>query len=180
MAYVETANYRDASAMLAGYAAARARLWKPRKAVIAPVLPFPVKPERIWNRLFNAHVDAYHAAQEFQRYCEATGEVFIPRAKEQRVWIPRIIEECARHFGVSVLDIKSARRTRQVVKPRQVAMYFARTMTPRSLPDIGRLFGGRDHTTILFSVRRVNAMISAGDPVIADIAAISKALQVTA
>ena len=55
----------------------------------------------------------------------------------------------------------SNRRTRTIVKPRQVAMYLAKMMTPRSLPEIGRRFGGRDHTTVLHAVRKIEDMVGA-------------------
>lgn len=60
-----------------------------------------------------------------------------------------------RYFGVSAVDLDSARRTLKVVHPRQVAMYLARTLTGKSLPEIGRRFGGRDHTTVLHGVRKI-------------------------
>jgi chromosomal replication initiator protein len=54
----------------------------------------------------------------------------------------------------------SNRRTRVIVKPRQIAMYLAKTLTPRSFPEIGRRFGGRDHTTVLHAVRKIEELIS--------------------
>ncbi len=54
----------------------------------------------------------------------------------------------------------SNRRTRSVVHPRQIAMYLAKSMTPRSLPEIGRRFGGRDHTTVLHAVRKIEDLVS--------------------
>lgn len=70
--------------------------------------------------------------------------------------IQRIV---AKHFNVSKQELLSARRTRTIVKPRQIAMYLAKTMTPRSLPEIGRRFGGRDHTTVLHAVRKIEGLI---------------------
>ncbi len=64
----------------------------------------------------------------------------------------------AREYGITVEDILSARRTRAIVLPRQVAMFLAKTMTPRSLPDIGRRFGDRDHTTVIHGVRKIEKM----------------------
>jgi chromosomal replication initiator protein len=76
---------------------------------------------------------------------------------EKRVRVEDILRFVSRHYNVSKTDILSARRTRTVVRPRQIAMYLAKTMTPRSLPEIGRRFGGRDHTTVLHAVRKIEA-----------------------
>lgn len=66
----------------------------------------------------------------------------------------------ARHFHCTRLDLLSSRRTAAVVLPRQIAMYLAKKLTPRSLPDIARRFGGRDHTTALHAVRKIESMLS--------------------
>ena len=58
------------------------------------------------------------------------------------------------------MDMRSARRTANIVRPRQVAMYLAKTLTLRSLPEIGRRFGGRDHTTVLHAVRKITALVA--------------------
>nr|WP_235919233.1 chromosomal replication initiator protein DnaA [Aureimonas psammosilenae] len=76
---------------------------------------------------------------------------------EKRVRVEDILKFVSRHYNVSKTDILSARRTRSIVRPRQIAMYLAKTMTPRSLPEIGRRFGGRDHTTVLHAVRKIEA-----------------------
>lgn len=81
-------------------------------------------------------------------------------AKEQpRPLIDDIIQAVARHYEVSRADILSARRTAVVVRPRQVAMYQAKTLTLRSLPEIGRRMGQRDHTTILSGVRKITRLL---------------------
>jgi len=78
------------------------------------------------------------------------------RAGEARkVRIEDIQRIVARHYNVSKTELLSNRRTRTIVKPRQIAMYLAKIMTPRSLPEIGRRFGGRDHTTVLHAVRKI-------------------------
>nr|WP_244490819.1 chromosomal replication initiator protein DnaA [Aureimonas frigidaquae] len=86
---------------------------------------------------------------------------------EKRVRIEDILKFVSRHYNVSRADILSARRTRTIVRPRQIAMYLAKTMTPRSLPEIGRRFGGRDHTTVLHAVRKIEAE-RAGDAKLSD------------
>jgi len=81
------------------------------------------------------------------------------RAHEpRRVKIEEIQKLVASHYSVTRADILSSRRTATVVKPRQIAMYLAKTMTLRSLPEIGRRFGGRDHTTVLHAVRKIEGL----------------------
>lgn len=81
----------------------------------------------------------------------------------KRVRIEDIQRVVARHYNVSKNELLSNRRTRTIVKPRQVAMYLAKVMTPRSLPEIGRRFGGRDHTTVLHAVRKIEGLSGADD-----------------
>ncbi len=85
----------------------------------------------------------------------------------KRVRIEDIQRIVARHYNVSRGDLLSARRTANVVRPRQVAMYLAKTMTLRSLPEIGRRFGGRDHTTVLHAVRKIEHLVG-NDQTLAD------------
>lgn len=72
-----------------------------------------------------------------------------------RVTIDTILNVVARYFDVTVEEILSPDRTRRVVEPRQIGMYLAHRLTPRSLPEIGRRFGGRDHTTVLYASRKI-------------------------
>ena len=76
----------------------------------------------------------------------------------KRVKIEDIQKLVASHYSVTRADILSSRRTATVVKPRQIAMYLAKTLTLRSLPEIGRRFGGRDHTTVLHAVRKIEGL----------------------
>lgn len=76
----------------------------------------------------------------------------------KRVKIEDIQKLVATHFNVSRADILSSRRTATVVRPRQIAMYLAKILTLRSLPEIGRRFGGRDHTTVLHAVRKIEGL----------------------
>ncbi len=78
--------------------------------------------------------------------------------EQKRVRIEDIQKVVARHYDVSKNDLLSNRRTRVIVRPRQIAMYLAKQMTPRSLPEIGRRFGGRDHTTVLHAVRKIGEL----------------------
>ncbi|MEX2298423.1 MAG: helix-turn-helix domain-containing protein, partial [Dongiaceae bacterium] len=66
----------------------------------------------------------------------------------------------AEHFNIKLSEMTSARRARAVARPRQVAMYLAKQLTSRSLPEIGRKFGGRDHTTVMHAVRKVEELRS--------------------
>ncbi|MCX7319376.1 MAG: chromosomal replication initiator protein DnaA [Hyphomicrobiales bacterium] len=77
----------------------------------------------------------------------------------KRIKIEDIQRVVARQYHVSRSDLLSSRRTANVVRPRQVAMYLAETLTLRSLPEIGRRFGGRDHTTVLHAVRKIEALV---------------------
>ena len=78
----------------------------------------------------------------------------------KKVKIEDIQKLVASHFNVSRSDILSARRTASVVRPRQISMYLSKLLTPRSLPEIGRRFGGRDHTTVLHAVRKITGLVT--------------------
>ncbi|MGH6835077.1 MAG: chromosomal replication initiator protein DnaA [Methylocella sp.] len=78
----------------------------------------------------------------------------------KKVKIEDIQKLVASHFNVSRAEILSARRTASVVRPRQIAMYLSKLLTPRSLPEIGRRFGGRDHTTVLHAVRKITGLVT--------------------
>jgi chromosomal replication initiator protein len=80
----------------------------------------------------------------------------------RRIKIEDILRIISRHFGVSKGDLLSQRRHRSVVWPRQIGMYLAKQLTHRSLPEIGRRFGNRDHTTVLHAIRKIEGVI-AGD-----------------
>ena len=80
----------------------------------------------------------------------------------KKVKIEDIQKLVASHYNVSRADLLSSRRTASVVRPRQIAMFLSKVLTPRSLPEIGRRFGGRDHTTVLHAVRKIEGL-SASD-----------------
>ena len=67
---------------------------------------------------------------------------------------------CSAHFGVRVAEMFSARRARDVARPRQVAMYLTKMLTSLSYPEIGRQFGGRDHTTVMHAVRAIEGLMA--------------------
>lgn len=99
------------------------------------------------------------------------------KAGDRRITIDEIQRRVAAHFDVSVADLHSARRARVVVRPRQIAMYLARHLTERSMPEIGRQFGGRDHTTVLHAVRKIEELKSREDAIAADIDMLRAALE---
>ena len=79
----------------------------------------------------------------------------ILRISERKVTIDEIIRKVSEHYNLRMSDMISARRSRVVSRPRQVAMFLAKTLTSKSLPEIGRRFGGRDHTTVIHAVKRI-------------------------
>jgi chromosomal replication initiator protein len=92
---------------------------------------------------------------------ETTQEVLhdILRAHDRRVTIEEIQRKVAEHYNIRLTDMSSARRARNVARPRQVAMFLAKQLTSRSLPEIGRKFGNRDHTTVMHAVSRVASLM---------------------
>ena len=95
----------------------------------------------------------------------------------RRVKIEEIQRIVARQYNVSRADLLSSRRTANVVRPRQVAMYLAKTLTLRSLPEIGRRFGGRDHTTVLHAVRKIEGLVNSDNALAEEIEVLKRQLQ---
>ncbi len=95
----------------------------------------------------------------------------------RKVKIEEIQRIVARRYNVSRGDLLSSRRTANVVRPRQIAMYLAKTLTLRSLPEIGRRFGGRDHTTVLHAVRKIEGLVGNDGALAEEIEAIKRELQ---
>ena len=95
----------------------------------------------------------------------------------KRVKIEDIQRVVARQYNVSRSDLLSSRRTANVVRPRQVAMYLAKTLTLRSLPEIGRRFGGRDHTTVLHAVRKIEGLVGSDMALAEEIEILKRQLQ---
>jgi chromosomal replication initiator protein len=110
---------------------------------------------------------------------EVTQEVLhdLLRANDRRVTIEEIQKRVAEHFNVRIADMHSARRARAVARPRQVAMYLAKQLTSRSLPEIGRKFGGRDHTTVMHAVRKVEELRSADSSFSEDVELLRRMLE---
>ncbi|MGH6768653.1 MAG: chromosomal replication initiator protein DnaA [Xanthobacteraceae bacterium] len=95
----------------------------------------------------------------------------------KRIKIEEIQRIVARQYNVSRADLLSSRRTANVVRPRQVAMYLAKTLTLRSLPEIGRRFGGRDHTTVLHAVRKIENLVNNDTTLAEEIEMLKRQLQ---
>ncbi len=110
------------------------------------------------NRLL-AHVSFNNAPLNVET-AEAAIRDLVRTRDPKRVRIEDIQKLVAVHFNISRADLLSSRRTAQVVKPRQVAMFLSKVLTLRSLPEIGRRFGGRDHTTVLHAVRKIERTVA--------------------
>ncbi|UYO53836.1 chromosomal replication initiator protein DnaA [Rhodopseudomonas palustris] len=98
-------------------------------------------------------------------------------SEPKRIKIEDIQRIVARQYNVSRSDLLSSRRTANVVRPRQVAMYLAKTLTLRSLPEIGRRFGGRDHTTVLHAVRKIEGLVSKDTTLSDEVESLKRQLQ---
>jgi len=98
------------------------------------------------------------------------------RAHERKLSIEDIQRKVADHYRLKLSDLLCARRAREVARPRQVAMYLAKKLTPRSLPEIGRRFGGRDHTTVMHAVKRIEELRAIDRELDADVALLTRQL----
>ena len=108
------------------------------------------------NRLI-AHANLFGRAITLETTQEVLHDIL--KAHDRRVTIEEIQKRVAEHWNIRLTDMSSARRARAVARPRQVAMYLAKQLTSRSLPEIGRRFGNRDHTTVMHAVSRVTELI---------------------
>ncbi|MCR6630540.1 MAG: chromosomal replication initiator protein DnaA [Magnetospirillum sp.] len=110
---------------------------------------------------------------------ESTQEVLhdLLKASDRRITIEEIQKRVAEHFNIKLAEMSSARRSRQVARPRQIAMYLAKQLTSRSLPEIGRKFGGRDHTTVMHAVKKVEELKGADQNFSEDVELLRRMLQ---
>ena len=102
-----------------------------------------------WNK-FNSHEKSLEEALRARSL----------RSSQKKVNIEEIQKKVSQHFNIKMSDMSSSRRSRTVARPRQVAMYLSKNLTSRSLPEIGRRFGNRDHTTVIHAVRKVEELRS--------------------
>jgi chromosomal replication initiator protein len=96
---------------------------------------------------------------------------------ERRITVDEIQKTVAEHFNMKQVDLLSERRTRAIARPRQIAMYLCKQHTTRSYPDIGRRFGGRDHTTVLHGVRKIEELMPQDDQIARDVEALTRKLR---
>ncbi len=101
----------------------------------------------------------------------------ILRASDRKVTIEEIQRRVAEHYNVRLSDMVGPKRLRTIARPRQIAMYLAKQLTPRSLPEIGRRFGGRDHTTIMHGIRRIEELMATDSQMSDDLQMLRRQLQ---
>ncbi|MDI3469383.1 MAG: Chromosomal replication initiator protein DnaA [Pseudolabrys sp.] len=162
---------------------AAARLHHPGFDVPAPVLSYIAKTvthngrdlEGALNRLL-AHSKLTGQSVTLEMAEREVRDLIRPQ-EPKRVKIEDIQRIVARQYNVSRSDLLSSRRTANVVRPRQVAMYLAKTLTLRSLPEIGRRFGGRDHTTVLHAVRKIEGLVGSDMALAEEIEILKRQLQ---
>lgn len=99
------------------------------------------------------------------------------RSNDRRVTIEEIQRRVAEYYNVRLADMLSARRARAVARPRQVAMYLSKQLTTRSLPEIGRKFGGRDHTTVIHAVRKIDELCQSDSGIEEDVDLLRRMLE---
>lgn len=139
--------------------------------VLPPVASCEISPEPIWNHMVEF-------VEIPQPRCKSGDKARMGSLKRRRDWIlvssaareyrarhrgsiPGTIRVVCEHYGVTRMELLSPRRAKRIVRARQIAMYLAKLVTPLSLPDIGRRFDGRDHTTVLHSVRKIEGLVKA-------------------
>ena len=111
---------------------------------------------------------------------EETQQLLQPNLRggvERRITVDEIQKVTADHFALKQADLLSERRTRAVARPRQIAMHLCKQLTTRSYPDIGRRFGGRDHTTVLHAVKKIDELMASDEQIARDVEALVRKLR---
>jgi chromosomal replication initiator protein len=126
------------------------------------------------NRLI-AHANLFGRAVTLESAQEVLHDLL--KAHDRRVTIEEIQRKVSEHWNIRLTDMSSARRARAVARPRQVAMYLAKQLTTRSLPEIGRKFGNRDHTTVMHAVSRITELMSADSAFAEDVELLRRMLE---
>ena len=127
------------------------------------------------NRIV-AHTTLVGRPASLESIQDVLGDIL--RSSERRVSIEHIQKRVAEHFNIRFSEMSSARRARAVARPRQVAMYLAKRLTSRSLPEIGRKFGNRDHTTVMHAIRKVEELCDSDAAFREDVALLHRMLRV--
>src|SRR4051812_43005498 len=124
-------------------------------------------------------IAAYASMQNRPIDLDFVGEVLAStlRANQRRISIDEIQSKVSDHYRIRKAEMPSARRAREVARPRQVAMYLSKQLTPRSLPEIGRRFGGRDHTTVIHAVKQIEKVRAEDAELDADIPLLTPQLE---
>lgn len=125
------------------------------------------------NRIV-AHADVVKQAITLETTQDVLQDLL--RSHNRRITIDEIQKKVAEHHNIRISDMHSSRRARNVARPRQVAMYLAKQLTSRSLPEIGRKFGGRDHTTVMHAVRKIEELMEQDDVFSQEVEVIRRAL----
>lgn len=99
------------------------------------------------------------------------------RANDRRVTIEEVQKKVAEHFSIRLADMHSAKRTRAVARPRQIAMFLSKLLTDKSLPEIGRQFGGRDHTTVVHALKKIDELMQSDVSMAEDVELLRRLLQ---
>ncbi len=126
------------------------------------------------NRLI-AHANLFSRPVTLESAQEVLHDLL--KAHDRRVTIEEIQRKVSEHWNIRLTDMSSARRARAVARPRQVAMYLAKQLTSRSLPEIGRKFGNRDHTTVMHAVSRVTELMTADSAFAEDVELLRRMLE---
>ena len=124
-------------------------------------------------------IAAYSMMQNRPIDLDSVGEVLAStlRANQRRISIDEIQTRVSDHYRIRKAEMTSARRAREVARPRQVAMYLSKQLTPRSLPEIGRRFGGRDHTTVIHAVKQIEKLRAQDPELDSDIRLLTRQLE---
>ena len=172
VAQIGAADFPMRRAILAKRAA-QMKVNDPRLEIADAVLDFVARRVQGSGRELEGALNQIVAAQGLEKRplsvdeAAATIRDLVAESHTRQVMIEDVLRAIIGHFNVPRQELLSARRHKSVVYPRQIGMYLAKTLTTRSLPEIGRKFGGRDHTTVLHAVRKIEKMMSE-DPKVRD------------
>ncbi len=99
------------------------------------------------------------------------------RANDRRITVEEVQKKVAEHFNIRMTDMHSAKRSRSIARPRQVAMYLCKILTGKSLPELGRQFGGRDHTTVMHAIKKIEELIETDISISEDVELLRRMMQ---